>query len=147
MTLHDTVALAIVLACALAMLLLLRLYRKWRGTDGEWTRKLAHIGTGLLSISLQVADALAAALADADCVLVNRNRGSGTRVLIDQLLGQARPAGFRCVCAKSCIASLLLERNWRGACANCLGTSSRISRGANWSWWRCSMGQSCFWAI
>jgi len=52
MTLHDTVALAIVLACALAMLLLLRLYRKWRGTDGEWTRKLAHIGTGLLSISL-----------------------------------------------------------------------------------------------
>ena len=52
MTLHDTVALAIVLSCALTMLLLLRLYRRWRGADGEWIRKLAHIGTGLLSISL-----------------------------------------------------------------------------------------------
>jgi phytol kinase len=52
MTLHDTVALAIVLVCALAMLFLLRIYRKWRGADGEWIRKLAHIGTGLLSISL-----------------------------------------------------------------------------------------------
>lgn len=31
---------------------------------------------------------------DPDCVLVNRNRGSGTRVLIDQLLGSARPAGY-----------------------------------------------------
>jgi putative molybdopterin biosynthesis protein len=38
--------------------------------------------------------AVAAALADRDCVLVNRNRGSGTRVLIDRLLGDARPAGF-----------------------------------------------------
>lgn len=41
-----------------------------------------------------VADAVAAALADAACILVNRNRGSGTRVLIDQLLGPARPAGY-----------------------------------------------------
>ncbi len=30
---------------------------------------------------------------DADCVMVNRNAGSGTRVLIDKLLGEARPAG------------------------------------------------------
>jgi phytol kinase len=52
MTLHDVVAMAAVLACALAMLFLLRLYRKWIGADGEWIRKLAHIGTGLLSISL-----------------------------------------------------------------------------------------------
>src|SRR5216684_1572830 len=52
MTLRDTVALAIVLACAVAMLFLLRLYRKWTGADGEWVRKLAHIGTGLLSIGL-----------------------------------------------------------------------------------------------
>lgn len=52
MTLRDAVALAAVLATALAMLILLRLYRKWMGADGEWTRKLAHIGTGLLSISL-----------------------------------------------------------------------------------------------
>jgi putative molybdopterin biosynthesis protein len=33
-----------------------------------------------------VADAVAAALADADCTLVNRNPGSGTRVLVDRLL-------------------------------------------------------------
>ncbi len=52
MTQHDAVATAAVLACALAMLFLLRLYRKWMGADGEWIRKLAHIGTGLLSISL-----------------------------------------------------------------------------------------------
>ncbi len=37
--------------------------------------------------------AVAAALADPACVLVNRNRGSGTRVLIDRLLGAARPSG------------------------------------------------------
>jgi putative molybdopterin biosynthesis protein len=41
-----------------------------------------------------VADAVAAALADPSCVLVNRNRGSGTRVLIDRLIGQARPPGY-----------------------------------------------------
>jgi phytol kinase len=45
-------ALAIVLVCAVAMLFLLRLYHKWTGADGEWVRKLAHIGTGLLSIGL-----------------------------------------------------------------------------------------------
>jgi putative molybdopterin biosynthesis protein len=38
--------------------------------------------------------ALAAALADADCVMVNRNRGSGTRILLDRLLGSVRPAGY-----------------------------------------------------
>ena len=31
--------------------------------------------------------ALAAALADPDCLMVNRNAGSGTRILIDRLLG------------------------------------------------------------
>jgi putative molybdopterin biosynthesis protein len=41
-----------------------------------------------------VAEATAAALADPQCVLVNRNRGSGTRLLIDRLLGSARPPGF-----------------------------------------------------
>ena len=38
--------------------------------------------------------AIAAALADPRCVIVNRNRGSGTRVLIDRLLGDARPPGY-----------------------------------------------------
>ena len=39
-------------------------------------------------------DAVAGALADPGCRLVNRNRGSGTRVLIDRLVGSARPPGF-----------------------------------------------------
>lgn len=40
------------------------------------------------------ADAVAAALADPDAVMVNRNAGSGTRLLLDGLLKGARPAGF-----------------------------------------------------
>jgi putative molybdopterin biosynthesis protein len=41
-----------------------------------------------------IAAAVACALADPGCVLVNRNRGSGTRILIDRLLGDARPPGY-----------------------------------------------------
>lgn len=41
-----------------------------------------------------VAEAIAAALADPDCTLINRNPGSGTRVLVDQLLSDARPPGY-----------------------------------------------------
>lgn len=37
--------------------------------------------------------AVQAALADPACIMVNRNAGAGTRVLIDRLLGGARPAG------------------------------------------------------
>jgi putative molybdopterin biosynthesis protein len=37
--------------------------------------------------------ALHAALADPAALMVNRNAGSGTRVLIDSLLGGAKPAG------------------------------------------------------
>ena len=33
-------------------------------------------------------------LADPELRMVNRNRGSGTRILIDQLLGESRPAGY-----------------------------------------------------
>jgi putative molybdopterin biosynthesis protein len=40
-----------------------------------------------------VAEAVAAALADRGCYLINRNRGSGTRVLIDGLLAAQRPPG------------------------------------------------------
>jgi putative molybdopterin biosynthesis protein len=39
-------------------------------------------------------DALATALADPRCVMANRNRGSGTRILIDELLRGARPVGY-----------------------------------------------------
>ncbi len=41
-----------------------------------------------------VPEAVRHALADPACVLVNRNRGSGTRVLIDQLLGSHQPPGY-----------------------------------------------------
>jgi putative molybdopterin biosynthesis protein len=40
------------------------------------------------------AAAVAAALADRDCLMINRNAGSGTRILIDRLLGDARPPGY-----------------------------------------------------
>jgi putative molybdopterin biosynthesis protein len=39
-------------------------------------------------------EALAAALADPSCLMVSRNAGSGTRILIDRLLAGARPAGY-----------------------------------------------------
>jgi putative molybdopterin biosynthesis protein len=35
-----------------------------------------------------------AALADSACIMVNRNQGAGTRILIDRLLGDARPDGY-----------------------------------------------------
>jgi putative molybdopterin biosynthesis protein len=35
-----------------------------------------------------------AILNDSSCVMVNRNKGSGTRVLIDRLLGGAKPPGY-----------------------------------------------------
>ncbi len=38
--------------------------------------------------------ALAAALGDPECAMVNRNTGSGTRVVIDALLGVRRPPGY-----------------------------------------------------
>jgi putative molybdopterin biosynthesis protein len=40
------------------------------------------------------ADVVKAALADKSRLMVNRNAGSGTRVLIDQLLQGARPPGY-----------------------------------------------------
>jgi putative molybdopterin biosynthesis protein len=39
-------------------------------------------------------DAVVAALADPSCIMVNRNQGAGTRILIDRLLGGARPDGY-----------------------------------------------------
>jgi putative molybdopterin biosynthesis protein len=38
--------------------------------------------------------ALKIALSDPDCLMVNRNAGSGTRVLIDRLLAGAKPPGY-----------------------------------------------------
>jgi putative molybdopterin biosynthesis protein len=42
----------------------------------------------------QAADAMANAVKDPACVMVNRNNGSGTRVLIDRMLGGGRPPGY-----------------------------------------------------
>jgi putative molybdopterin biosynthesis protein len=42
----------------------------------------------------QADDAIACAIQDAACAMVNRNSGSGTRVLIDRLLRGARPPGY-----------------------------------------------------
>ncbi len=39
-------------------------------------------------------EAVATALSDPSCAMVNRNAGSGTRILIDRLLGEHRPAGY-----------------------------------------------------
>ncbi|MGY4234629.1 putative molybdopterin biosynthesis protein [Bradyrhizobium sp. USDA 4449] len=39
-------------------------------------------------------EAVAVALADPTCIMVNRNQGAGTRILIDRLLGGARPEGY-----------------------------------------------------
>jgi len=43
---------------------------------------------------LTAQQAIANALEDPECVMINRNTGSGTRVLIDRLLGGARPRGY-----------------------------------------------------
>jgi len=39
-------------------------------------------------------EALRAAISDPACVMVNRNAGSGTRIIVDQLLGERRPPGY-----------------------------------------------------
>jgi putative molybdopterin biosynthesis protein len=43
---------------------------------------------------LNAESAVRAALANPGCVMVNRNQGAGTRILIDRLLGDARPDGY-----------------------------------------------------
>src|SRR3984957_19407361 len=51
MTPRDVVAMLAIFVGAFVMLLTLRLYRRRVKVRGEWTRKLAHIGTGAMSIS------------------------------------------------------------------------------------------------
>jgi molybdenum cofactor synthesis domain-containing protein len=43
---------------------------------------------------LDAEGAVHAALADPTCIMVNRNQGAGTRILIDRLLGSVRPDGY-----------------------------------------------------
>ncbi|MBN8534379.1 MAG: molybdopterin biosynthesis protein [Rhizobiales bacterium] len=67
----------------------LTLLSGWRRMQGLVFRKSdpRFVGRGPES-------AIAAALADPDCIMVNRNQGAGTRMLIDQLLKGQRPAGY-----------------------------------------------------
>jgi putative molybdopterin biosynthesis protein len=45
-------------------------------------------------VGRSAAEALKAALADQACLMVNRNAGAGTRILIDRLLAGSRPLGY-----------------------------------------------------
>jgi putative molybdopterin biosynthesis protein len=61
----------------------------WRRMQGFLFRK------GDARFEKQTAEgAIKAALADPSCLMVNRNAGAGTRILIDQMLANARPPGY-----------------------------------------------------
>jgi putative molybdopterin biosynthesis protein len=51
-------------------------------------------GDPRFACAANAAEALAAARHDPGCLMVNRNAGSGTRILIDGLLGDTRPEGY-----------------------------------------------------
>ncbi|MHC4044587.1 molybdopterin biosynthesis protein [Bradyrhizobium sp. 23AC] len=67
----------------------LELVPGWRRMQGIVFRKDDRRFEGL-----DAKEAVAAALADPACIMVNRNQGAGTRILIDRLLGGARPEGY-----------------------------------------------------
>jgi putative molybdopterin biosynthesis protein len=67
----------------------LELVPGWRRMQGIVFRKGDARFEGLAA-----QEAVRAALADPACIMVNRNRGAGTRILIDRLLGDARPDGY-----------------------------------------------------
>ncbi|PIT04959.1 molybdopterin biosynthesis protein MoeA [Bradyrhizobium nitroreducens] len=67
----------------------LELVPGWRRMQGIVFRKGDRRFEGL-----DAKDAVTAALADPACIMVNRNQGAGTRILIDRLLGGARPEGY-----------------------------------------------------
>src|ERR1700731_2442092 len=50
MTSRDAVAMLVIFFAALVMLLTLRRWHEGAKVSGEWTRKLAHIGTGAMAI-------------------------------------------------------------------------------------------------
>ncbi len=67
----------------------LTLVRGWQRMQGVVFRKGdAHFEGKSARVAVK------AALGDPDCIMVSRNAGAGTRILIDQLLGAARPAGY-----------------------------------------------------
>lgn len=68
----------------------MRLLPGWRRMQGLVHRP----GDSRLAGATSPAEAVIAALADPDCLMVNRNQGAGTRVLIDGLLGGRQPPGY-----------------------------------------------------
>jgi putative molybdopterin biosynthesis protein len=67
----------------------LELVPGWRRMQGIVFRKGDARFEGL-----DAAGAVRAALADPACIMVNRNQGAGTRILIDRLLNGVRPDGY-----------------------------------------------------
>jgi putative molybdopterin biosynthesis protein len=67
----------------------LALVKGWQRMQG-----FVHRGDDARFAGHSAIDAIKAALADPRCLMVNRNAGAGTRVLIDRLLEGARPAGY-----------------------------------------------------
>lgn len=67
----------------------LRLIPGWRRIQGVVFRPGDARFEGLAG-----EEAIRRAAADPTCLLVNRNAGSGTRILLDGILGGARPAGY-----------------------------------------------------
>src|SRR3954467_15690072 len=67
----------------------LELVSGWRRMQGIVFRKGDRRFGGL-----SAEDAVRAALAAPACIMVNPNQGAGTRILIDRLLGGARPDGY-----------------------------------------------------
>ena len=67
----------------------LELVPGWRRMQGVVFKKGDRRFEGL-----SAEQAVRAAIADSTCIMVNRNQGAGTRILIDRLLGDARPNGY-----------------------------------------------------
>jgi molybdopterin molybdotransferase/putative molybdopterin biosynthesis protein len=67
----------------------LELVPGWRRMQGIVFKKIDQRFEGL-----SAEQAVRAAIADPTCIMVNRNQGAGTRILIDRLLGEARPDGY-----------------------------------------------------
>jgi putative molybdopterin biosynthesis protein len=65
------------------------LVKGWQRMQG-----IVHRAGDLRFEGRTAAEAIKAALADPKCLMINRNAGAGTRVLIDQLLGGVRPPGY-----------------------------------------------------
>jgi putative molybdopterin biosynthesis protein len=67
----------------------LELVPGWRRMQGIVFRKGDKRFEGL-----SAQEAVRSAVSDPACIMVNRNQGAGTRILIDRLLGDARPDGY-----------------------------------------------------